>query len=115
MHYRVKNCVSRPNVDDVRRQLQGPNKNVRKSRKNLGHNSGLHAKNKREISRNKVKKIIKSVGGGGGVVQKCLNTNVVNQYDKVQELQITYFCGTEWECGDGQSWKALQKAKVQKT
>ena len=25
MHYRVKNCVSRPNVDDVRRQLQGPN------------------------------------------------------------------------------------------
>jgi len=38
----------------------------------------------------------------------------VNQYDKVQELQITYFCGTEWECGDGQSWKALQKAKVQR-
>ena len=52
MYYRVKNCVSRPNVDDVRRQLQGPNKNVRKSRKKLGHNSGLHAKNKREISEN---------------------------------------------------------------
>ncbi|XP_023349650.1 uronyl 2-sulfotransferase [Eurytemora carolleeae] len=40
-----------------------------------------------------------------------LNQDPECQYDKVQELQITYFCGTEWECGDGQSWKALQKAK----
>jgi len=32
-------------------------------------------------------------------------------YGHVQELQLTYFCGTEWECGDGKSKKALQKAK----
>ena len=59
MHYRVKNRVSRPNVDDFRRQLQGPNtkflnKCPKKAVKKLSHNSGLHAKNKREISENEV-------------------------------------------------------------
>ena len=75
MHYRVQNWVSRPNIDDFRHPTwtyqkvfeKMPEKCGKKEGENnffplwcliqkLDHNSGLHAKNQREISKNEVRK-----------------------------------------------------------
>ena len=66
MHYRVQNWVSRPNVDDFWHPIW-TYLNVRKMREiifpplwfliqKLDHNSGLHAKNQREIFKNEVRR-----------------------------------------------------------
>ena len=68
MHYLVQNRVSRPNIDNLRHPTWTYHKGFEKCPKNakknifspfwflikkIDHNSGLHAKNQRDISKNR--------------------------------------------------------------
>jgi len=90
MDYKIKNWVSRPNINDFRHPTWTFSKVFEKMPKKCGknegenyfsplwcliqkldHNSGLHAKNQREISKHEVRRLLWPLEGGkcgkGGV------------------------------------------------